>query len=53
MNASNIYQINVFQVFKFMYKAKSKLNPRVFDNTLQISIKDTQQDFQGFQGFQF
>ena len=36
MNALNVYQINkinIFQVLKFMYKAKHNLNPRVFDNT--------------------
>ena len=33
MNALNVYQINIFQVLKFMYKAKHDLNPRVFDNT--------------------
>ena len=33
VNALNIYQINNFQVLKFMYKAKHNLNPRVFDNT--------------------
>ena len=35
MNALNVYQINkinIFQVLKFMYKAKHNLNPRVFDN---------------------
>ena len=33
MNALNIYQINIFQVLKFICKAKHNLNPRVFDNT--------------------
>ena len=33
MNALNVYQINIFQVLKFMYKSKHNLNPRVFDNT--------------------
>ena len=33
MNALNVYQINIFQVLKFIYKAKHNLNPRVFDNT--------------------
>ena len=33
MNALSVYQINIFQVLKFMYKAKHMLNPRVFDNT--------------------
>ena len=33
MNALNLYQINIFQVLKFMYKAKYNLNPRRFDNT--------------------
>ena len=33
INALNVYQINIFQVLKFMYKAKHDLNPRVFDNT--------------------
>ena len=33
MNALNVYQINIFQILKFMYKSKHNLNPRVFDNT--------------------
>ena len=33
MNALNVYQINIFQVLKFMYKSKRNLNPRLFDNT--------------------
>ena len=33
MNALNVYQINIFQVLKFMYKSKHNLNPKVFDNT--------------------
>ena len=33
MNASNVYQIIIFQVLKFMCKAKHNLNPRAFDNT--------------------
>ena len=33
MNALNVYQINIFQVLKFMYKSKHNLNPREFDNT--------------------
>ena len=33
MNALNVYQINIFQILKFMYKAKHNLNPIVFDNT--------------------
>ena len=33
MNALNVYQINIFQVLKFMYKSKHNLNPRMFDNT--------------------
>ena len=33
VNALNVYQINVFQVLKFMYKSKHNLNPRMFDNT--------------------
>ena len=33
MNALNVYQINIFQVLKFMYKSKHNSNPRVFDNT--------------------
>ena len=31
-NALNVYQINIFQVLQFMYKAKYNLNPRAFDN---------------------
>ena len=34
MNVLNVYQINIFQVLKFMYKSKHKLNRTVFDNTL-------------------
>ena len=34
MNALNVYQINIFQVLKFMYKSKHNLNPRVFDSML-------------------
>ena len=33
MNGLNVYQINVFQVLKFMYKVKRNLNPRAFDNS--------------------
>ena len=33
MNALNVYEINIFQVLKFISKAKHNLNPRVFDNT--------------------
>ena len=33
MNASNVFQIIIFQVLKFMCKAKHNLNPRAFDNT--------------------
>ena len=33
VNALNVYKTNIFQVLKFMYKAKRNLNPRVFDNT--------------------
>ena len=33
MNAFSVYQINIFQVLKFMDKAKHNLNPRVFGNT--------------------
>ena len=33
MNALNVYQINIFQDLKFMYKSKHNFNPRVFDNT--------------------
>ena len=37
MNTLNVYQINIFQVLKFMHNlciiAKHNLNPRVFDNT--------------------
>ena len=33
INDLNVYQINIFQVSKFMYKSKHNLNPRVFDNT--------------------
>ena len=33
MNALNVCQLNIFQVLKFIYKAKHNLNPRVFDNT--------------------
>ena len=33
MNALNVYEINIFQVLKFMYKSNHNLNPRVFDNT--------------------
>ena len=32
MNALNVYQINIFQILKFIYKAKHNLNPRVPDN---------------------
>ena len=32
MNALNVYQINILQILKFMYKAKHNLNPIVFDN---------------------
>ena len=32
MNAFNVYQINLFQVLKFMYKSKHNLNRGVFDN---------------------
>ena len=35
MNALSAYQINIFQVLKFMYKAKHILNPRLFDNTFR------------------
>ena len=35
MNALNVYQINIFQVLKFMYKAKHNLKPRAFDKTLR------------------
>ena len=34
MNTLNVYQINIFQVLKFMYKANHNLNARVFHNTL-------------------
>ena len=33
MNALNVYQINIFQALKFIYKSKHNLNPRLFDNT--------------------
>ena len=33
MNPLNVYQINIFQVSKLMYKAKHNLNPRVCGNT--------------------
>ena len=33
MSALNVYQINSFQVLKFMYQSKHNLNPRAFDNT--------------------
>ena len=33
MNTLNVYQTNIFQVFKFMYESKHTLNSRVFDNT--------------------
>ena len=33
MNAFNVYQINIFQALKHMFKVKYNLNPRVFDNT--------------------
>ena len=33
MNTLKIYQINIFQVLKFIYKSKHNLNPRVIDNT--------------------
>ena len=33
MNALNVHQINIFQVFKLMYKAKHNLNPIIFGNT--------------------
>ena len=33
MNPLNVYQINIFQVLKFIYKSKHNLNPRVFANT--------------------
>ena len=32
-NALNVYKINIFQVLRFMLKAKHNVNPRVFDNT--------------------
>ena len=32
MNVLNVYQINVFQTLRFMYKTKYNLNPRVFDD---------------------
>ena len=32
INDLNAFQINIFQVLKFMYKMKHNLNPRVFDN---------------------
>ena len=35
MTALNVYQINIFQVLKFMYKSKHNLNPRVSDNTFK------------------
>ena len=28
---SNVYQINIFEVFKFMRKAKNNSKPRIFD----------------------
>ena len=34
-NALNVYQINIFQVLKFMYKSKHNLNPRMFENTFR------------------
>ena len=34
MNTLNVYQANVSQLLKFMYKAKHNLNSRVFDNAI-------------------
>ena len=45
LNAFNVYQINILQALKSMYKAKHNLNTRVFNNTLIESITDTQQGF--------
>ena len=45
LNAFNVYQINILQALKSMYKVKHNLNTRVFDNTLIESITDTQQGF--------
>ena len=33
MNVLNVFQINIFQILKLMYKSKHNLNPRVFGNT--------------------
>ena len=30
MKALNNYQINIYQILKLMYKAKYKINPRIF-----------------------
>ena len=31
MNVLNVYQINIFQTLRFMYKTKNNSNPRIFD----------------------
>ena len=32
MNVLNVYQINIFQILRFMYKVKHNLNPRVVES---------------------
>ena len=32
MNALNVYQINIFQILRFMHKHKLNTNPRIFEN---------------------
>ena len=33
IKALNLYQLNIFQVLKFMHKGRFKANPRTFDET--------------------
>ena len=32
MNALNVYQINIFQILRFMHKHKLNKNPKIFAN---------------------
>ena len=34
VNALNVYQIDIFHVLKFLYKAKHNLNPVLFNSTI-------------------
>ena len=36
MNALNVYQINIFQILRFMHEHKLNKNPKIFANSFNI-----------------